>query len=302
VRRVLWGIAVLASAACGTGAALPPPDARETLASADAAPAPDAAMPPLVLTAGFTLPSGKETWLCLRKTVTQTVYVKAFETAGSPGVHHTLLAVEDALTRDDGVTTCGPALDAHRVLFSAGRNTPRLDLPPGVAFEIRRGERFLVHLHLFNATESSITGSAGFRLARAAAEEVRERADMILAGDVELAIPPGESTHVGTCRIRSDATLVAIGPHMHRLGVHQRVSIERGGIGETLLDQPFDLDEQPYTLMTTALTDGDVVHVACTYLNDTGAMVYFGGSSNDEMCYARLLFYPPSVHSPVCVR
>lgn len=302
MRSVPWGIALVA-AACGSDPALLAPDAREAIANIDAAPLADAAAPPLVLTTSFELPSGKETWLCLRRTMTERVFLKGFETAGAAGVHHTLIAVEnDGTPRADGVTTCDSGINAHRILFSAGRNTPPLELPPGVAFEVKAGERFLVHLHLFNATETPIAGTAGFRLTRAAPEEVVQRADMLLAGDVNLVIPPGESTHVGRCSIGSDATLIAVGPHMHRLGVHQRVVVERAAGSEILLDQPFSFDDQPYTLVDASLRAGDLVRVACTYDNDTGGTVYFGGGSNDEMCYARLLFYPPSEHPPVCAQ
>jgi hypothetical protein len=62
-----------------------------------------------------------------------------------------------------------------------------------------------------------------------------------------------------------------------------------------LYDQPYDFNEQKFSLLDQALvtTAGGRLTIECTYMNPTGNTVVFGESTNQEMCYALTFVYPP---------
>jgi hypothetical protein len=118
---------------------------------------------------------------------------------------------------------------------------------------------------------------------------------MVLAGPVGFNIPKGEGQVIkGQCTMDRDVTLIAVGPHMHQIGVHLKAVADSSVVGETVLfDGPYRFDEQVvHPLEEIPMKKGDVVRVECTYDNDTDRDVPFGDSSLDEMCFAGLSRYP----------
>ena len=81
--------------------------------------------------------------------------------------------------------------------------------------------------------------------------------------------------------------------HMHRLGQHGVVSIERAdGSSEVLLEvDPYDFNWQiNYRLQTPAVfQDGDEIRLACTFDNTEGTEdLSWGEGTDEEMCVANL--------------
>jgi hypothetical protein len=237
--------------------------------------------------------------------MTEDTYIKEFQPIAPPGTHHTLLSVNQEPTGPDGVSVCSAGDNGLVTLLGsgAGERYSAGPVPEGVAFKIAKGSQLNLNLHLFNVTESTLTGTSGTKVRTTTADKVQHSAETILAGPLSLAIDPGRSTQTGQCTIQSDTTVFAVAPHMHQLGVHLKAVIDRAAGGtEDLFDGAFDFEDQRQTATgQLVLKAGDVVQVECTYENVTDRIVGFGESSLDEMCFIGLYRYPVAGEGLICL-
>jgi hypothetical protein len=246
-----------------------------------------------------------EGYRCVRLTMTEDTYVKEFQPIAPHGTHHTLLSVNETPVGPDGISVCGGNDNGLVTLLGsgAGENYSAGPVPDGVAYKIAKGSQLNLNLHIFNAGESTITGTSGIKVRSTTVDKVEQSAETILAGPLTLAIPPGRSTSTGECTIKSDTNVFAVAPHMHQLGVHLKSVIHRAAGGtEPLFDGPYNFDDQRQTATgELVLKEGDVVEVECTYENDTSRDVGFGESSLDEMCFIGLYRYPVAGEGLICL-
>jgi len=182
--------------------------------------------------------------------------------------------------------------------------TDPLNFPQGVALKIAQGAQLNLNLHLFNVGAQDLPGTSGTRVRAVASTDVVHVAEGVLAGTINLSIPPGQTvTSIGHCTMAEDATLFAVAPHMHQLGIYEKVVAESAAQGEvTLFDGPYDFNRQSYHLMDPPLdvAKGDRVRVECTHHNTTDKTVTFGQSTLSEMCFAGIYRYPASGAKLVC--
>jgi hypothetical protein len=288
---------LLGLAACGSS------DEGETRTEPEPVEEPGASGFESLIQGEWSMPPGEEGYVCARTTVEESMYVSAFETINPPGTHHTLLTIGEADGQPDGVTPCNAAVNKLRSVTGSGVGTDPLTFPEGVAFHIEKGMQLLLNLHLFNTGDEILTGVSGTRVKRIPEADVEHVAEGVLAGTIALDLPAGQTTeHVGHCTMTSDTTIFAIAPHMHQLGIHEKVFGESAA-GETkLFDAPYSFDEQSYVAVAPlTLAKGDRVRVECTHRNTTGADVGFGDSSLAEMCFAGLYLYPSDGGTFICV-
>jgi hypothetical protein len=255
-----------------------------------------------ILTGEWTLPPGTEGYVCARKTVDHDIYVRGIEAISPPGTHHTLLTMGEP-NAEDGVTDCTVADNRTLSVFGSGVGTDRLMFPEGVAVLIPAGTQLLMNLHLFNTADEPLSGVSGQRVFAIEEAEVTDVAEGILAGTVALAIPPGETkTTTGYCTMSEDTTLIAVAPHMHTLGIYEKVTAISSIGGDVVIhDEPYDFNEQSFHLMDPLqMAKGDRVQVDCTHENTTSKMVTFGESTLSEMCFAGLYRYPATGGFFIC--
>jgi hypothetical protein len=256
-----------------------------------------------LITGDWTMPSGTEGYVCARQTIDEDLYVNGFDAIKPPGTHHTLLTM-GAPNAPDGVTSCTAGDNGPLSVFGSGVGTALLQFPTGVALKIAKGSQLVLNLHLLNAGTNSLSGLSGTRVHTVPEAEVVHMAEGLLAGTITLNIPPGQTTsHIGHCTMTSDVTLFAVAPHMHTLGIHEKVVAERASADEVvLLDAPYDFNEQSYQLITPlSLAKGDRVRVECTHYNTTDKTVTFGQSTHSEMCFAGIYRYPADGSTFICV-
>jgi len=131
---------------------------------------------------------------------------------------------------------------------------------------------------------------------------VEQKAEIILPGPVDLAIPPnGEHTQASTCVVTAPQTLFALFPHMHQLGSHFRTALTVGGEEIVLHDAPYEFEHQPFLAFEPiALEPGDTIETACTWNNTTNETVYWGESSEAEMCFSILYRWPAQEGGGFC--
>jgi hypothetical protein len=255
----------------------------------------------LLIEGEWTIGASTEGYYCARQTVNEDLYVHAFEAISPPGTHHTLLTMGDP-NAADGLTPCGAGDNRTLSVFGSGVGTDRFTMPDGVALKIPAGTQLLLNLHLFNTSTNPLSGTSGTRVLVMAESEVEHLAEGVLAGTTQLQIPGGETTmHTGYCTMRTDATIFAVAPHMHQIGIHEKVVAERGAGDVTLFDAPYDFSEQSYLgIEPVQLSAGDRVRVECTHRNETNKPVGFGDSSLAEMCFAGLYRYPAAGGYFIC--
>ncbi len=247
-----------------------------------------------LLSGDWSLASGSENYQCVRKTMTEDVFIAGFDPIAPLGTHHTVLSIGD-VSGPDGIEPCGPGTNNGTSLFGAGVGTNLLEFPAGVAVRISAGQQLMLNLHLFNVAADTLTGTSGVSVRRVAPEDVENEAQVMLMGPFNIAIPPmQEATVQGGCTQEGATTLFAIQPHMHQIGSHMRVVAESSIDGDIVIhDEPFDFDRQEVHLIDPVrMAAGDFVSVECTWQNPTSSFVTFGDSSTQEMCFGVVYRYP----------
>lgn len=245
-----------------------------------------------LISGDWSLAPGAERYLCVRTTVTEDLYLGAFDAMSPVGTHHTVLTV-GAPSGPDGIVPCDSFANHDVMMYGSGVGNGAFELPDGVAVRVRAGQQLLLNLHLFNTSDAEVTGTSG-TLARVLDEsEVEHVAEAVLMGPIGFEIPTGEQEITGGCTLRDDSTLFAIAPHMHQLGRHMTVHARRDDGDVMIHDGPYDFDEQEIVnVEPIEVSAGDYVEVKCRYDNHREGPVSFGESSTEEMCFAGLYRYP----------
>lgn len=133
------------------------------------------------------------------------------------------------------------------------------------------------------------------------------------AGEPEFKIPAGAKGHTETMQLTipfglpNDTRLFLLGPHMHRLGTQIRLTLERDGETQCLIEDPrWDPDWQSVFVVDGDIEDfptfkpGDLLTLQCTYDNsldnpevvealanfglDSPITATMGSAALDEMC------------------
>ncbi|HVU00980.1 MAG TPA: hypothetical protein VHE30_04480 [Polyangiaceae bacterium] len=237
----------------------------------------------------WTLGPGEEkTRYCVKKELTEDLYVKAIRPIHPKGTHHTLL------TLGDGTIDCTTAV-AQGLIYAAGVGSEGLTLPEGVAIKLPKGKFLNLGLHLYNTSEDTLEGTSAMEVQFLAKEDVKFESEALLAGPLTLSLPPGKETTVSNeCDITDDQTMYALFPHMHQLGKHLKTTFTVGGVEQVIHDGDYTFNEQFQIPLDPqiALHPGDKVKTECTYDNTLDKTVTFGESSDTEMCFSILFRYP----------
>jgi len=249
----------------------------------------------------WTMPAGQEGYYCVRATAPEDMYIHAFQPVAPLGTHHTALAF-DLQGGADGGFPCQASDTGFKLLFGSGVGTTPYTLPDGVAFKLNAGDQVLLNLHLYNAGDTDLTGHSGIDVERIEPAAVMHEAETIYALDFNLSVPPGESSHTGTCTIDGDSTIVGLFPHMHRLGTHMKATAVRAGQEPAVFyDAAYAFGEQlNYSVTPVDVKDGDQVQFECGFNNTTTDTVVFGDSTDDEMCVLGMYRYPARGNPSLC--
>jgi hypothetical protein len=102
-----------------------------------------------------------------------------------------------------------------------------------------------------------------------------------------------ESSSTCTVRASQPIHIITSSPHMHGLGVHAKLTVQRaGGQTEVIHDKPFNFEEQTTHAIDFVVNDGDRITTTCVYDNTTSRNVGFGTKTEDEMCFNFAQYYP----------
>jgi hypothetical protein len=293
-KSVLLGLFAVAAVGCGGGGN---PSGGDDAPPTDSMGTPDS--PPLP--EGYTRLIGRtwnlqvgaqDVYRCVRVTIPQDMYVTSIMAQAPLGTHHTVLSISAG---SDGEQDCGAGTIGMVMLYASGVGTSPLDFPAGVGIKLAAGTQIHLNLHLYNGSDVALAGDSAI-LVKAQATPPPMLAEMVFAGTFSFTVPKGGQpyTKTTTCNVSSPYRLFAVWPHMHQLATHQKVELLRGGTPTVLHDLAYDFEEQKYYLKApeVQVQQGDQIRISCTWVNNTGADVGFGDSSNQEMCFAGLYRYP----------
>ena len=243
----------------------------------------------------WSLAGSSEGYVCVRHTVTETMFISQFRPVAPLGTHHTVLTYSPTATRPDGTEPCAAFTNAANMIYGSGVGTELLEFPEGVAIRLEPGNQLLLNLHLFNTDGSRLEGYSAIEVVLMDEADVVHEAEVLLAGAEFFSIPERSSGHEinGRCTMRGDVNVFAVMPHMHQFGTFMHVTADRGGEITTLHEDRYSFDDQAYTTFDAfPMANGDRIRVLCRYDNPTADPVGWGDSTLAEMCYAGVYRYP----------
>jgi hypothetical protein len=250
-----------------------------------------------IIEGSWTLQPGTEqSNLCVKKEITEDMYISAIRPIHPPGSHHTLLTIGDA--SDD----CRSSVPGG-FIYAAGVGSQGLTMPEGVALKLPAGKTLDLSLHIYNTSNDVLTGTSGMEVVTMDPEDVVYESDSVLAGPLSFTLPPNQTTTISNeCQLNADQSVYALFPHMHQLGTHLKTTITSGGVANVLHDAAYQFNEQLQLPLDPILQlhAGDKIKTECTYQNNTSKAVTFGESSDTEMCFSVLFRYPKQ-GSSVCI-
>jgi hypothetical protein len=254
---------------------------------------------------------GVEEYYCVYKTMTEDLWVSDFRPLSPTGTHHVTVGYSDpgppdgAVSASDTPSCTGVTLGTN-LAFGATRGTDAFSMPQGIAVRVPAGKQLLLSVHVLNPTQQPLSGRTGIEVVRADPTQIQHEAEIIFANNVNLSIPPGNSTQLGTCTMDADSTVFAVMGHMHLTGTHMTTTaLDANGGTRTLLDEDYSFDEQKYVPLNPPLQlhKGDQLQTACTYQNPGPDTLTFGESTRkNEMCIVMTYRYPAVAASFNCAQ
>ncbi len=234
---------------------------------------------------------------CRRVQVPQDMWISGYRSLSPVGTHHEVLTIDpnDTYTGDNDTCNAGTGTLSGQMLYAAGLNTDDLLFPQGVAMHLAAGTWINLNLHLFDAQDNDLSGESGILVQTMAQSDVVNEADMSFSGTTQIMVPSDGQTHTesGGCNAPTDLHVFALWPHMHQIAVHQTLIVTHNSVPTTMLDTPFQFNEQKnYPMAEMTISQGDRIETTCSYVNNTGATVDFCDESQCEMCFTGIYKYP----------
>jgi hypothetical protein len=285
-------LAVLVATACSTDEPAGPPvdDVLE--------PAPPDGGQQLA-TSSFRLAPGEETYRCYQfYSPEDAVGITRVEAISMAGVHH--IGLFQAFGRDEPVEPheCNTLIKQTWLpIWASGTGSPSLQLPAGTGFVIQPGTQYIVQLHLQNATDEDLVIRAGLNLTYDRNVAALQPAGMYAFGTFDMSIPPNTTDHqvpVSDCVTGKDMHVFAAFPHMHKYGTKLTMTRSVAGAAPEMFYEidPWRFGDQPMDPLDVTVSAADRFDLTCYYTNRTGASVPYGESSEQEMCFFVLFYYP----------
>jgi hypothetical protein len=213
-------------------------------------------------------------------------------------VHHWVL-FDGQLPQGTVLVTESDCSFGATTVYASGGFSPEevINAPPSVGLEMpskSSGKRMQLSLHYFN-TGAAVDDSFGVDIC--IARTPREHTAVPhTVGTLELSLPPRQASNiVRHCKPNyvGDIHMIQMIPHMHSRATRYSTVIERAdGSSETLIDVPFDFNNQITYALDSVLKTGDSLTTTCYFQNDTDRTIIWGTSTEDEMCGGTITAWP----------
>ena len=289
-------------AACGNDHGAP---GMTTDPGADAAAMTDPPLDPLppaggqqLATPSYMLAPGAEVYMCYQfYSPDDAVAITHLDEISMPGVHHFVI-YQTTSPEPDAPHECNVIIKTSWMpIWATGTGSKSMDLPQGTGFIIQPKTQYVVQLHMQNATDSPMTIRAGANLTYDHNPSALTAAGLYALGTFDLDIPPVTTDFTKTIDCKVDRTLnvFTVFPHMHKLGTQLDVTYTpaAGGTAAPFYSiDPWTFGNQPMDPLVKTVNVGDDLNATCHYNNPSNQDVKYGESSDDEMCFFVMFYYP----------
>lgn len=240
-------------------------------------------------------------------------YVTAFHPViGEPAlVHHVLLLT---LNEDDLPDDYDPAMgvdcmegrggeigDVDGMVAGWAPGMPPVEFNDGRGIRVSKDQHLVIQMHYYQAGPhvDGLADQSGYAVRTTSADQISTSMIMAPFGLHDFYIPAGDADHTETETIDLPVggRVHAVFPHMHVLGKHYKVWLERDGVEQCISEGDYAFDNQiSYVLKEPIpLQAGDKLNLSCTWDNsvdnpdrilETPVDTSFGERTDEEMCYA----------------
>lgn len=241
----------------------------------------------------YTLQPGEEVYMCYTYySPDDKVAITKVDGLSMPGVHHLAFFQVSGEKEEDGAHVCNTIIKTSWIpIWASGTGSKSLTLPEGTGFTIEPHTQYLVQLHLQNSGDKPMDIRVGINLAYRHDPDAVTRAGIYAFGSFTVDIPPQTNDYQIPihCAPNKEMNIFAVFPHMHKIGT--QINVTKNG-GDFYKIDPWVFGNQPMDPMNQHIVPGDEFDLACHYDNHTDQPVTFGESSDNEMCFFVMFYYP----------
>ena len=282
-------LAILLLAACSS-------EATEDTGPLEPAPPPGGQQ---LATDSYRLAPGEEAYICYQfYSPNERVGIRALESISRPGVHHVGLFQAFGRNEPDEPHECETLIKQTWLpIWATGTGSKTLQLPADAAFIIEPGTQYIVQLHLQNSSDETMDIRTGINLTYDRNVAALQPAGMYAFGTFEMSVPPNAADHqvpVTNCTTDRQMNVFAAFPHMHKYGTKLTMKRTVAGGSPAMFYEidPWTFGDQPMDPMDVTVSPTDKFDLTCHYKNPTGNVIPYGESSDQEMCFFVLFYYP----------
>ncbi len=268
-------------------------------------PAPPAGGQQLATTT-YRVQPGEEKYICYQfYSPDVPVAITRVDEVSAPGIHHMFLFQAFGRSEPDEPHECPTLIrTTWQPIWVANTGEHSLEMPAGTGFVIQPSTQYIVQLHLQNSGDEPLDIRGGLNLTYEHDVTSKIPAGMYGLGSFTLEIPPNVTDYKVpvSCAPQREMNVFGVLPHMHKLGT--KIELKRAPVGGSSAMfykvDPWEFGDQPLDMMNATISPGDQLDLTCTYTNRTSQAVKYGESSDEEMCFF-ILFYYPYDHIDGCV-
>lgn len=229
------------------------------------------------------------------------VQVISIRSHNGPLVHHWILSDMHREYTDGQILATGPLCvrGARRQFGAFARNQQaRQDMPEGVGLLMPSGGTgvgLTLSMHYNNLGGDPTNDDTYVEICTAKTRRPNTAEVLQLGPGYFMLEPHRATTATGTCTVTgmADVHILRSFPHMHARGRSLDTLIQRAdGKTETLIDMPFNVDDQLVYDTPATLHTGDKLLTTCHWQNDTDRTIVVGEGVEDEMCINFVTVWP----------
>jgi hypothetical protein len=223
-------------------------------------------------------------------------------------VHHILLFRSDEAVSAEPARCSGTPPLSWQLYAQWAPGGDAVELPKEAGFPEEGTTHWVLQIHYNNV--QALAGqhdATGYDLCTT--DELRPNdAGVMASGDVNFKIPPRSTDYETTCLYpwgagafgdyktpHPDVHVFSVMPHMHKLGRKLDVyKLDRGFTHREVVVESdnFTFGSQSTYPVDVSFTASSMVQTRCGWANGGDAMVPFGETTGDEMCFAFMAYYP----------
>jgi copper type II ascorbate-dependent monooxygenase-like protein len=241
------------------------------------------------------LAPGQETYWCYQfYSPDEVVGITKVQILSAPGVHHMAIFQTFGQKEDDAPHECNTLIkETWMPIYANGTGSPVIELPTGTGFIIQPHTQYVVQLHLQNPSDKPIDIRAGANFTYDRNTTALQPAGIYALGAFTVNIPPQTLDYQipVDCTPGKTMNVFALFPHMHKIGTKLDVQQTNTSTSFYTID-PWVFGDQPVAQVTKTIHPEDSFHLTCHYDNRGDTTVTFGESSDNEMCFFVMFYYP----------